>query len=206
MRLNAAMFYMEIDDMQREVNLADPISGIVQVIKNTANADVLGLEIEGTFALGRSTVMTASVGWIDPEYQDVFFDLNGDGVIDEADKGLKLPRAAEWTWSLGINHDIRVGDWGYLTARANYAYRDDSAFSDNNLGFLLSQKILDAGLDFQTTGGRWSYSVYGRNLLNEVSHGSDFQLPALLGPVPMGGTFSPLAKGRVVGLEISVNY
>lgn len=205
-RLNAAVFYMEVDDMQREVNLADPTVGIVQLIKNTANAEILGFEIEGTFALGRSSVLLASVGWIDAEYQDVFFDLNGDGVIDEADKDLKLPRAAEWTWSLGINHDIRIDDWGYLTARANYAYRDDAAFSDNNLGFLLSQKILDAGLDFQTAGGRWIYSVYGRNLLNEVSHGSDFQLPAFLGPVPMGGTFAPLAKGRVVGLEISVNY
>lgn len=205
-RLNAAVFYMEVDDMQREVNLPDPTVGIVQLIKNTANAEILGFEIEGTFALGRSTVLLASVGWIDAEYQDVFFDLNGDGVIDEADKDLKLPRAAEWTWSLGINHDIRIDDWGYLTARANYAYRDDAAFSDNNLGFLLSQKILDAGLDFQTAGGRWIYSVYGRNLLNEVSHGSDFQLPAFLGSVPMGGTFAPLAKGRVVGLEISVNY
>jgi iron complex outermembrane receptor protein len=28
-------------------------------------------------------------------------------------------------------------------------------------------------------------------------------LPNLLGPVPTGGTFSPLLKGRVVGLEVT---
>lgn len=202
-RLNAAVFFTQIDDMQREINLPDPIAGVVQVIKNTADAEILGFEVEGTFALGKSTVLLASVGYIDPEYKEIFFDLNGDGVLNDADKELRLPRAAKWTWSLGFNHDFAVGDWGYLTARANYAYRDDAAWTDNNLGFLLSQKILDAGLDFQTAGGNWIYSIYGRNLLNEVNHGGDTQLPQVLGPVPTGGTFSPLLKGRIVGLEIS---
>lgn len=201
--LNASVFYTTIDDMQREVNLTDPVSGIVQVIKNTANAEILGFEIEGLVALGKNTVLLGSVGWIDPKYQDVFFDLNGDGAINDADKNLKLPRAAEWTWSVGINHDIHISDWGYLTARANYAFRDKSYFTDNNLGFLQSQKILDAGLDFHASGGRWTYSLYGRNLLNEVGHGGDTQFPTLLGGVPLGGTFSPLIKGRVVGFEVS---
>jgi len=35
-----------------------------------------------------------------------------------------------------------------------------------------------------------------------VKHGGDTQLPALLGPVPLGGTFSPLSKGRIVGIEL----
>jgi iron complex outermembrane receptor protein len=202
--LNAAMFWMEIDDMQREVNLADPSVGIVQVIKNTANAEIPGFEVETTFALGSSTVAMLSAGWIDAEYQEVFFDLNGDGVINQADESLDLPRAAEWTWSAGLNHDWEIADRGYLTLRANYAYRDHAAFSDNNLGFLLSRQMLDAGVDYHSANGRWTYSIYGRNLLNDVSHGSDFQLPPTLGPVPLGGTFAPLAKGRIVGLQLSM--
>ncbi|MEJ8569224.1 TonB-dependent receptor [Elongatibacter sediminis] len=205
-RLNAAVFYNEVDDMQREVNLADPVAGVVQIIKNTANAEIWGFEAEGAFSLGNRTVLTVSVGYINPEYSDVFFDLNGDGVVNESDEDLKLPRAAEWTWSLGINHDFRVGDWGYLTARANYAYRDDAFFTDSNLGYFLSQNILDAGLDFRADGGHWIYSVYGRNLLDEVNHGGDTQLPTMLGPLPTGGTFSPLMKGRVVGIEVAYSY
>lgn len=205
-RLNAAVFYTEVDDMQREVNLADPVFGIVQVIKNTANARVSGFELESVFAPGHSTLLTASVGWIDAQYEEIFFDLTGDGQIGEADRNLRLPRAAEWTFSFGLSHDLHIGERGVLTGRANYAYRDDAAFSDNNLGFLLAQRMLDAGIDFRSAGGRWTYSLYGRNLLNSVAHGADFQLPARLGPVPLGGTFSPLAKGRVVGLEVSVKY
>ncbi len=45
--------------------------------------------------------------------------------------------------------------------------------------------------------------MYGRNLLDEAKHGGDTQLPAMLGSVELGGTFSPLAKGRTVGLEVT---
>jgi iron complex outermembrane receptor protein len=31
-------------------------------------------------------------------------------------------------------------------------------------------------------------------------------LPPVIGPVPAGGTFSPLAKGRIAGFEVTFNY
>ena len=119
---------------------------------------------------------------------------------------LKLPRAAQWTYSVGLTHDAEIGNAGYLTGRINYAFRDDALYTDNNLGFLLSQNILDAGLDFHTANSQWVFSLYGRNLLNEVKHGGDTQLPSILVVVPVGGTFSPPAKGRVVGFEVTFDY
>jgi iron complex outermembrane receptor protein len=200
-RLNAAVFYTSISDMQREVNQADPFAGVVQVIKNTADAEIYGFEIDGTFALGGDTVLLASLGWVDPSYTTVRFDLNGDGVIDGKDEALELPRAAEWTYSIGLNHDWLFDSGSAVSFRVNYAYRDNSFYTDNNLGYLLSQKILDFGIDYAMANQRWVFSLYGRNLLDSVNHGGDTQLPALLGPVPTGGTFSPLVKGRIIGLE-----
>jgi iron complex outermembrane recepter protein len=43
---------------------------------------------------------------------DVKFDLNGNGVVDGKDKDLDLPRAAEWTYSFGLNVDTDLGDHG----------------------------------------------------------------------------------------------
>jgi iron complex outermembrane receptor protein len=185
-RLNAAVFYTSISDMQREVNQADPFAGVVQVIKNTADAEIYGFEIDGTFALGGDTVLLASLGWVDPSYTTVRFDLNGDGVIDGKDEALELPRAAEWTYSIGLNHDWLFDSGSAVSFRVNYAYRDNSFYTDNNLGYLLSQKILDFGIDYAMANQRWVFSLYGRNLLD---------------PVPTGGTFSPLVKGRIIGLE-----
>lgn len=203
---NAAVFYTSIGDMQREVNLSDPVSGVLQVIKNTADAEIWGLEIDGTWALGESTVLFGSLGWLDASYTKVIFDLNGDGTIDNVDKGLDLPRAPEWTYSIGLSNTLQLGSSGSLTSRVSYAYRDNAAWTDSNLGYLLSQDIVDFGFDFRPTGGHWIASIYGRNMLNSVSHGGDTQLPNFLGPVPTGGTFSPLAKGRVLGVEVSFTY
>ena len=204
--LNGALFFNDIEDMQREVNLADPISGVVQVIKNTADAEILGIELDGAFNLTQDLQATGSLGWLDPEYKSVRFDLNSDGMINDRDKDLDLPRAAEWTWSLGLRHRLQVGDLGHVSTRLRYSYRDESSFTDNNLGYILSQKILDAGLDFHTGNGHWTFSIYGKNLLDEVKHGGDTQLPSRLGPIPLGGAYGPLAKGRVIGGEVTFTF
>ncbi len=205
-RLNAAVFYNTIDDMQREINLPSFGVGVVQLIRNTADATIMGLEIDGAFSLTDNFLLLASVGVLDAEYDEVKLDLNQDNVVDGADKALDLPRAADLTYSIGLRHDLNISDWGYLASRINYAYRDVSAYTDNNLGFINEQGILDAGLDFYSNDERWVFSLYGRNLGDEVKHGGDTQLPATIGPVPTGGTFSPLAKGRVYGAEVTFTF
>ncbi|MGI9234201.1 MAG: TonB-dependent receptor [Woeseiaceae bacterium] len=204
-RLNAAVFYNTIEDMQREINLPGPI-GVIQLIRNTADATITGLEVDGAFSLTDNFVLLASLGVLDSEYDEVKFDLNGDNVVDGLDKALDLPRAADLTWSIGFTHDLNIGDWGYLASRINYAYRDESAYTDSNLGFILDQEILDAGLDFYSNDERWVFSLYGRNLTDDVKHGGDTQLPNDIGGVPTGGTFSPLAKGRVYGAEVTFRF
>lgn len=205
-RLNAAVFYNTIDDMQREVIRPDPVAGSVQIIDNTADATIWGLEVDATVSLTESLLLMASVGYIDASYDEVRFDLNGDGVVDEADKALELPRAPELTYNVGVSYDFELGALGYASARINYAYRDETAFSDDNLGIIPEQDIVDAGLDIYTNNDSWVLSFYGRNLLDTVKWGGDAQLPEFLGPLPLGGTFSPLAKGRVYGAQVTYTF
>jgi iron complex outermembrane receptor protein len=205
-RVNAAVFYNEIHDLQRELNLPNEGAGVVQLIRNTADATIFGAEVDGTFPITDSLVILASIGYIDAQYDNVNEDLNIDGVIDGLDESLDLPRAPEWTYSIGSTYDMNIGDWGFMTARINYAYRDEMAFTDDNRGFINEVHIVDAGLDFHSNSGEWIFSLYGRNLLDEVAQGGDTQLPALLGPVPLGGTFSPLNPGLRVGLEVTYNF
>lgn len=205
-KLNAAVFYTEITDMQREINLADPSAGILQLIRNSGDATLMGFEIDSTVALTDGLLLLTSLGYIDAEYDKVTFDLNGDGVVNGDDENLDLPRAPELTYSIGITYDFDVGVDGYASARINYAYRDEVAYTDNNRGYIDEQDILDVGLDYYTNDGHWRVGVYGRNLLDTVKHGGDSQLPPMLGPLPLGGTFSPLAKGEVYGLEAQYTF
>ncbi len=196
-RLNAAAFYTQIDDMQREVNIASG-NAVVQVVKNTADAEMLGLEVDAAIKVTDSLLMTFSAGWIDAEYDSVRFDISGDGVVDSSDTALDIPRVPELTYSIGFTHDTDLGDWGSLASRISYAYRDETMYTDNNLGFIGEQKILNAGIDYTTNGGSWVFSLFGKNLLDEVKHGGDTQLSF--------GTFSPLAKGRVLGVEVTYSF
>ena len=202
-RINAAFFYTMVSDQQREVNLSDPITGVVQVIKNTADTDIFGFEVDAIMPLGQSTVLTASLGYINAEYQEIFFDLTGDGVIDEADLALELPRAPELTYSIGITHDFDFSNGSALSVRGNYAYVDEAFYTDDNRGRLNDRSNLTAGLDWFSPQGTWIVSLYGRNLLDDAGHGGDTQLPATLGGVPLGGTFSPLTRGAVAGIEVT---
>ncbi len=208
-RLNIAAFYMEIDDQQREVNLPSATSGVVQLIKNTADTTIAGVEVDATIALTENLVMLASLGYIDAEYDSVAFDLNGDGVVDGRDEDLDIPRAPELTWSVGLTHDLELGSWGYMTSRINYAYRDEFAYTDNNLGFNDDFDLLDAGVDFYSNDGHWVFSLYGKNLLDEVVFGNDTQLPPFVvapGIGNAGGTFSPVMPGVRYGAEVTYNF
>ncbi|MFN3834313.1 MAG: TonB-dependent receptor [Glycocaulis sp.] len=205
-RLNFAAFWNKVSDMQREINEADAITGVVQILRNTADATIRGFEMEGRFFLGENTLLTAQVGYVDGSYDRVLFDLNGDGVINAADLALDIPRLAPWTYGVGLYHDIPLDLFGgsLLTGSVNYNYRDRNAYTDNNRGFFDSAGILDAGLSLSFNEGRQVLALYGKNLTDEATIGGDTQLPTMLGPFPLGGTFSPLNRGRVIGLELRI--
>ncbi len=208
--LNVAGYITTIEDMQREVNQSDPVSGVAQSIFNTANATITGFEAEARMRVSESLIITANLGLINDEYDDILFDISGDGVIDQTDLDLRLPRVPEVTWGVGFIHELFLGDSEILT-RVNYQYRDEFAYTDNNLGFVQDISNLEANITWVTPMDGLSFSIYGRNLFDEVQVGGDTQIPfggALsngvnqpFGAAPAAGTFSPLSKGRQLGVE-----
>ena len=217
--LNVAGFFNDIEDLQREVNVGSPTTGVFQNILNTADAEILGVEAEGRLRVADALTLTGNIGYIDAEYTDIRADLNGDTEpgqpprIDELDFALKLPRVPELTYGLGA-----VAAFGPLTGNVNWQYRDEVAYTDNNLGFIQAIDRVDANLSWATPVEGVTLSVYGKNLLDEVQAGGDTQLSAAFGgPLstgvaqpfaffPQGGTFSPLKKGRVFGFEVDFDF
>lgn len=223
--INAAGFYTDISDMQREVNIADPVAGVLQNIINTADASIYGLEIDGRLTLSDMVTLTGNIGVIDASYDEVRADISGDGVVTSADVALDLPRVPEATYGAGAIIDVPTGERGMVTLRGNFQHRDRFAYTDSNLGWVQSLNRLDASLSYSienSKGQRISIAAFGRNLLDEVQVGNDTQLPASFGapyggafprqtgnPVPFAdnpqfGTFSPLKKGKVFGIELNI--
>ncbi|NVE95188.1 TonB-dependent receptor [Altererythrobacter lutimaris] len=214
--LNSAVYLTKISNMQREINQASESAGVAQSIFNTADATILGFEAEARYRFSDSLLFTANVGVIDDDYDEILFDISGDGVIDGTDLDLRLPRVPEVTWGVGLIHELDLGSSEILT-RINYQYRDEFAYTDNNFGFIQQADNLDANITWNTPVDGLSLSLYGKNLLDQVQAGGDTQLPfgggpfsngvnAPFDPSPNAGTFSPLSKGRQIGVEAAFEF
>ncbi len=208
--LNVAAYITKVGNMQREVNLSDPGAGVVQNILNTADATVKGVEAEARMRVSDSLVFTANFGVIDANYDNVLFDISGDGTISGADLALSLPRVVPVTVGAGVLHELDLGSSSIVT-RVNYQYRDKAAYTDDNLGWLNDLSMLEANITWNTPVQGLALSLYGRNLFDEVQEGGDTQVPfggplssgvrQPFGQRPTAGTFSPLMRGRNVGVE-----
>ncbi len=210
--VNLAAYVTKIKDMQREVNVADPGAGVVQNILNTADATIKGLEAEARLRATDSLILTANIGLVDAKYDEILFDISGDGLIDQADFDLSLPRVPEATFGFGFIHEWLIGSSSEILTRVNYQWRDEFAYTDNNFGYVQDISNLEANITWVTPIDGFSLSVYGRNLFDEVQVGGDTQLSFTPGPFsngvnrpfdpsPAAGTFSPLSKGRTLGVE-----
>ena len=215
-QVNGAAFMTEVGDMQREVNTAAPGAAVVQNIVNTADATIYGLEFDGRIVLTETLLASFNVGFMDAGYDNVFYDLNNDGVVNQEDVNLDLPRVPPITYGFGLMKEFDLGTSGAIIARANYQYRDRIAYTDSNFGWIQDANMVDMNITWETPVQGLSASLYGKNLLDEVQLGNDTQLP-FPGPnstglnysypaLPAGGTFSPLKKGRLLGLELTYVY
>jgi len=199
-RLNAAVFYNTIEDMQREVNEA-AATGVVQIIRNTADATIQGFDLEGRFFVTDSLTATVNAGYVDGQYDEVIFDISGDGVVNEEDENLDIPRLAPWSYGATLIYDRDIGNGMAVNALLSFNRRDPAAYTDNNLGQLKEADMLDASLSIYLMDRALKLSAYGKNLKDEVTIGGDTQL----GFFP-GATFSPLNKGRIIGFEVEYSF
>jgi iron complex outermembrane receptor protein len=209
-RMNAAVYYNQIEDMQREINLSDPVVGVVQLIRNTADATITGVDAEIGWAISESLFVQANLGYVDGSYDEVRFDLTGDGVIDAEDRNLEIPRLAPWSYGAQVTYQ-RPWSQGTFSIQASGYRRDPNAYTDNNRGQLRASDMFNANVSLGFLDDRLTVSAFGKNLKDEVTIGGDTQLPANFPggpafPVPSlagpAATFSPLNKGRVYGLEV----
>lgn len=211
--LNVAAYITKVGNMQREVNQSSPTEGVAQSIFNTADATIKGFEAEARMRVSEMLAFTANIGITDAGYDKILFDISGDGRIDGADLALSLPRVPPVSVGVGMIHELDLNGGGNILTRVNYQYRDKAAYTDDNFGWLNDLSMLEANITWTTPVEGLSLSLYGRNLLDQVQEGGDTQIPfggpnsvgaagrRTFGPNPAAGTFSPLMRGRNVGVE-----
>jgi iron complex outermembrane receptor protein len=199
---NNAVYYQKVKGLQRSVIIANGVNGSTAAfIRNTADATIWGVESEVRVNPTPELSLNASVGYTHGQYDKMFFDLTGNGVIDATDLALKLPRLSPWTVSAGFSYTHEAGGLGNVTLAADYSYRDRSFYNDSNTGALNVMHMVNGSISLQSSDRRWTASLYGKNLLNKVQFGGVTPIRGL-----PGATLAPLEKGRVVGFDIRLQY
>ncbi len=234
-KFNFAGFFNAVDGLIREVTVATP-SGVAQEALNTADVNIFGVEVESSYAITDNFLLGANFGFLETDIQEALVDINGDGVINQADLDLTLTRAPQFSFGVNAVYDIDLGDFGGLTATSSFSFRDEIFLTDDNLGFDEPQEFLNFDLTWRTPKEGLTFSVYGQNLLNRQSVGIDTQIginngplsdgllpdgtpinpgiptdpgatPAgTIGTLPNNGTFSPLRPGRSIGFELQYKF
>ncbi|NIJ50635.1 TonB-dependent receptor [Rhizomicrobium electricum] len=204
-QLSAALFHNHVGNMQRETNLADPIAGVQQLVLNAGTADLYGGEAEARVDLTERLAVSANAAYVNGSYAKVVEDLNGDLAVSDADRRMRIPRLAPVSAGIDVTYTMPLLG-GELASRAGYRHRDGSYYNDSNLGRLAATDLFDFRIAYTPASGGFGAALYGRNLTNVATWGGDTTLPATAAFGYSGGarpTFSPLAKGRSFGLELS---
>lgn len=203
-RFNLTGFYSMAHDLQRTVIRAVVQNGVplvAQTRANTADATIWGIEAEGQFAITDRFSLTGTFGYTNASYDKVIFDLSGDGLINDADLALKIPRTPKFTYSVSASYDLPIGSTADLSGRVTYSHVGSQFASDANLAFLPTRKTLDFNLAYRPHSETWDVALYGKNILNQAQYTSDLQLPAAL-----GSTYTTIKKGRQFGVRASLRF
>jgi len=124
--LNGAAFYADYTDIQLETLAPE---GIAPQLENAGEAEIKGVELESRWAPFDSWFFEASVGYLDAEITDADPDATDSGGPAEGDT---LPFVPEWNYSASVIKIFDLGDWGTLTPRVDYSWRDDVFFTPDN--------------------------------------------------------------------------
>jgi iron complex outermembrane receptor protein len=177
LRVNAAAFYSDYKDIQRNQNIAVTTAngGIatISVVRNAATARIYGGEIEFDALVAEGLRVFGALGLTNPEYEE--FEepriVGGQPIIFDR-SGEAFDFVAETTGNLGVEYrrDIQFGE---LLLRADYTYTSllhfQSSFTPAPEPARDQQKPvglvnLRAGLK---VGESVDFAVYGRNVFGE---------------------------------------
>lgn len=175
-RFNATYFDMVYTDRQSAVAVLDPTApaGFVIQVQNLGDVDIWGVELEGQFAVTDDFTLDFSSGYVNTRLYDVCAN-NGDFLF---------PGPVEESYTLGGRWSKLLSSGSDLTFSLNYAWVGDQNTHPGGTAtpcpspvttwFFDSRYVnedyglLNGRIRFTSGDGRWTGTLYGNNLTDEV--------------------------------------
>lgn len=161
MRVNAAAFHYDVTDQQVFV-LDSSGAGLVQTLSNAGESSVKGVEAEVQWFPTASLLVSLGGAWLDATFEDFV-----SGGIDYS--GNHLPAAPEFNANALLRYTWTLPNEGSLSLQGDLTYNARQYFEATNNPVLTqpSCTLTNAGLEYATASGRYTVTLWGRNLSNE---------------------------------------
>ena len=203
--MSAAAFYYDYSDLQVELEILDPTSGIATAkLANASSATIFGLEVESQWAATEKLTVLANMSFLQTEYDDDFFvSDNKTNTIRNA-KGNELNRSPNSKFSLAAYYRQPM-ETGTLLLTGNYTHVGEqfvTVFNDD-IETIDSYSQLNGRISWQPNSERYEVSIYGSNLTDELSYANDYSVSGLADGVRRSGR--PISP-RNYGLELAVFF
>lgn len=200
---SATAFGVRYTDAQRTFNASFP-TGQETLFFNAAELEVIGLELEGMWAVTDSFIVRANAMIQDAEFNEFAADTDFDGVDDIDLSGAPPTRAPEAMATIDGVYTIDMGEAGSLDINGRVAYEDESiaSYSDVDPAFdttLNSRTTVDAGITWNSADENFWVRVIGRNLTDERYRTGSLSVANFW-------IMSSYAEPRYYGLEVGTNF
>lgn len=171
---NGAVFYNDYEDQQFLVNRSSDSldGGLALIVDNAGSSSITGAEIEVSALPVDGLTLTASLGWIDAEF-DTFESVDPATGLPQDLSDRPFADTPEITWNVMAQYDWFFNDGGSLKLMADVYYKDDVYYSNDreaeSFDILHADAFTtwNAGLIYTTPNDHWQFALHGRNLGDE---------------------------------------
>lgn len=206
LRLNAAVFRTKYEELQRAVvaayTAADGSSQQETVTVNTGSSKVTGIDVEATWVPRDNLRIGASINWLDHEYGSdaILPDLRGGNATVDLTQ-FEVPFSPEIKYGLNIAYDVPMSSGSRVTLQAEVNHQDEAQTDVfNGVNTQMEERTLfGASVTFHDKDDRWSATLYGANLTDEV-----YRVAAL--PVAGLWNFTNYGPPLSVGVTLNMNF
>jgi iron complex outermembrane receptor protein len=191
--LNLAGFYYDYSN-QQFINV-DPITA-AQTLLNIPKSRIFGGEAEVTAFLNDHVTLRGAVGLLDTKVKSGT--VSGTNVA-----GNDLANAPSFSFSGGFDVTAFDNDSGKLSLHGDMSYFSSQFFEVVNVPRLQQRgyALLSGHIDWQSADGRFSASIWGKNLTNKFYYTSRVDL---LGG--FGFDYNHIGTPRTYGVTVGVNF
>ncbi len=201
LRVNVAVFDMEYEDKQLDVDIPDTLAAIgrATVTDNVAEASFKGIELELYAIITQNFSIDLNVGYLDASYDEFFADFNGSGT--PADYTYLEPlRAPDLTWTLGLTYEWEAGPGlAYIRASAHHIGEHHTSQLNSLTTFNKEQTLIDLSMNYEINNTVFAF--FAKNLTEEDGFTVGYDVFA-----GAAWSYAMARKPRVWGVSVTQSF